>query len=57
MNTDYARKLWDGVPSSSPQNRAQDLKTGDTVTKYGHDVGRIVADAGKEAPLRTYTIR
>jgi len=47
MQTDetITLKALDAVPLGH-KIALKDLNTGDTVLKYGHDVGRIVADAG-----------
>ncbi|MBZ5541507.1 MAG: flagellar biosynthesis protein FlgA [Acidobacteriia bacterium] len=35
----------------------RDLKTGDTVLKYGHDVGRIVAEVGKGRHVHVHNLK
>jgi len=35
----------------------RDLKTGDTVIKYGHDVGRAVADIGKGHHVHVHNMK
>jgi (2R)-sulfolactate sulfo-lyase subunit alpha len=35
----------------------RDLKTGDTVLKYGHDVGRIVADVAKGRHVHIHNLK
>ncbi|MGA2810255.1 MAG: UxaA family hydrolase [Candidatus Acidiferrum sp.] len=35
----------------------QDLKVGDTVLKYGHDVGRIVAGVGKGHHVHVHNLK
>jgi (2R)-sulfolactate sulfo-lyase subunit alpha len=35
----------------------QDLRIGDTVLKYGHDVGRIVSDAGKGHHVHVHNMK
>jgi len=34
-----------------------DLKTGDTVIKYGEDIGRVVADVAKGAHVHTHNLK
>jgi len=34
-----------------------DLKRGETVLKYGHDVGRLVADAGKGRHVHVHNMK
>ncbi len=35
----------------------RDIKSGDTVLKYGHDIGRAVADAGKGRHVHTHNLK
>ena len=35
----------------------KDLKTGDTVIKYGQDIGRIVADVAKGEHVHTHNLK
>jgi len=35
----------------------KDIKAGDTVLKYGHDVGRAVADIGKGHHVHTHNLK
>jgi (2R)-sulfolactate sulfo-lyase subunit alpha len=35
----------------------RDLKVGDTVLKYGHDVGRIVADVAKGQHVHVHNLK
>jgi (2R)-sulfolactate sulfo-lyase subunit alpha len=34
-----------------------DIKTGDTVWKYGHDIGRAVADIGKGEHVHVHNLK
>ena len=34
-----------------------DLKAGDTAIKYGHDIGRIVADVGKGGHVHVHNLK
>ena len=34
-----------------------DIKSGDTVLKYGHDVGRAVADIGKGSHVHVHNLK
>jgi len=34
-----------------------DLKTGDTVIKYGEDIGRIIADVSKGGHVHTHNLK
>lgn len=58
MQTDetITLKALDAVPLGH-KIALQDLKTGDTVLKYGHDVGRIVADAGKGHHVHVHNMK
>jgi len=49
-------KALDAVPLGH-KIALQDLKTGDTVLKYGHDVGRIVSDAGKGHHVHVHNMK
>jgi len=49
-------KALDAVPLGH-KIALQDLKAGDTVMKYGHDVGRIVADAGKGHHVHVHNMK
>ncbi len=35
----------------------RDIKPGDTVLKYGHDIGRAVADAGKGCHVHIHNLK
>jgi (2R)-sulfolactate sulfo-lyase subunit alpha len=35
----------------------RDIKPGDTVLKYGHDIGRAVADAGKGRHVHIHNLK
>jgi (2R)-sulfolactate sulfo-lyase subunit alpha len=58
MQTDetITLKALDAVPLGH-KIALQDLKTGDTVLKYGHDVGRIVVDAGKGHHVHVHNMK
>jgi (2R)-sulfolactate sulfo-lyase subunit alpha len=58
MQTDetITLKALDAVPLGH-KIALQDLKAGDTVMKYGHDVGRIVADAGKGHHVHVHNMK
>ena len=58
MQTDetITMKALDAVPLGH-KIALMDLKTGDTVMKYGHDVGRIVADAGKGHHVHVHNMK
>jgi (2R)-sulfolactate sulfo-lyase subunit alpha len=58
MQTDetISLKALDAVPLGH-KIALQDLKNGDTVLKYGHDVGRIVADAGKGHHVHVHNMK
>jgi (2R)-sulfolactate sulfo-lyase subunit alpha len=58
MQTDETIKLkaLDAVPLGH-KIALQNLKTGDTVLKYGHDVGRIVADASKGHHVHVHNMK
>jgi (2R)-sulfolactate sulfo-lyase subunit alpha len=58
MQTDetITLKAFDAVPLGH-KIALQDLKTGDTVLKYGNDVGRIVADAGKGRHVHVHNMK
>lgn len=58
MQTDetITLKALDAVPLGH-KIALQDLKAGDTVLKYGHDVGRIVADAGKGHHVHVHNMK
>jgi (2R)-sulfolactate sulfo-lyase subunit alpha len=49
-------KALDAVPLGH-KVALKDIKTGDTVLKYGHDVGRAVADAGKGRHVHVHNVR
>lgn len=34
-----------------------DLKSGDTITKYGHDVGKLIAEVGKGHHVHTHNAK
>jgi (2R)-sulfolactate sulfo-lyase subunit alpha len=58
MQTDetITMKALDAVPLGH-KIALKDLKTGDTVMKYGHDVGRIVADADKGHHVHVHNMK
>lgn len=58
METDETVQLkaLDAVPLGH-KIALQDLKNGDTVLKYGHDVGRVVADAGKGRHVHVHNLK
>jgi (2R)-sulfolactate sulfo-lyase subunit alpha len=35
----------------------KDLKAGDTIVKYGEDIGRMVGDAGKGGHVHTHNLK
>jgi (2R)-sulfolactate sulfo-lyase subunit alpha len=49
-------KALDAVPLGH-KIALQDLRIGDTVLKYGHDVGRIVSDAGKGHHVHVHNMK
>jgi len=49
-------KALDAVPLGH-KIALRDTKTGDTVMKYGHDVGRAVADIGKGRHVHVHNMR
>jgi (2R)-sulfolactate sulfo-lyase subunit alpha len=58
METDETIKLraLDAVPLGH-KIALNDIKTGDTVLKYGHDIGRAVADVGKGRHVHTNNLK
>ena len=58
METDetITLKALDAVPLGH-KIALRDLKTGETVLKYGHDVGRIVADVGKGRHVHVHNLK
>ena len=58
METDETIRLeaLDAVPLGHKIALA-DLKRGETVLKYGHDVGRLVADAGKGRHVHVHNMK
>ena len=49
-------KALDAVPLGH-KIALRDIKTGETVLKYGHDVGRAVADVGKGRHVHTHNLK
>jgi (2R)-sulfolactate sulfo-lyase subunit alpha len=58
METDetISLKSLDAVPLGH-KIALKEIKTGDTVLKYGHDVGRAVADIGKGRHVHVHNLR
>ena len=58
METDETVQLkaLDAVPLGH-KIALKDLKAGDSVLKYGHDVGRVVADAGKGRHVHVHNLK
>jgi (2R)-sulfolactate sulfo-lyase subunit alpha len=58
METDetIALKALDAVPLGH-KIALKDIQTGDTVLKYGHDVGRAVADIGKGRHVHVHNLK
>ena len=58
METDETVELksLDAVPLGH-KIALKDIKAGDTVLKYGHDVGRVVADIGKGHHVHTHNLK
>jgi len=58
METDETIKLkaLDAVPLGH-KIALRDIKTGDTVLKYGHDVGRAVADIGQGRHVHVHNLK
>jgi (2R)-sulfolactate sulfo-lyase subunit alpha len=58
METDETIRLksLDAVPLGH-KIALRDLKVGDTVLKYGHDVGRIVADVAKGRHVHVHNLK
>ncbi len=58
METDETIKLksLDAVPLGH-KIAVKDIKSGDTVLKYGHDVGRAVADIGKGRHVHIHNLK
>jgi (2R)-sulfolactate sulfo-lyase subunit alpha len=58
METDETIKLkaLDAVPLGH-KIALKDIKTGDTVLKYGHDVGRAVAEIGKGRHVHVHNLK
>ena len=58
METDetMTMKSLDAVPLGH-KIALQDLKVGDTVKKYGHDVGKIVAEVGKGHHVHVHNLK
>jgi len=58
METDETIKLTalDAVPLGH-KIALQDIKSGDTVLKYGHDVGRAVAGVGKGRHVHVHNMK
>lgn len=58
METDetITMKALDAVPLGH-KIALQDLKPGDTVLKYGHDVGKIVAAVGKGRHVHVHNLK
>ena len=55
-NETITLKALDAVPLGH-KIALQDLKTSDTVLKYGHDVGRIVAEVGKGRHVHVHNLK
>lgn len=58
MQTDETTSLKavDAVPLGH-KIALRDIKAGDTILKYGHDVGRAVADIGKGRHVHTHNLK
>ena len=58
METDETIKLraLDVVPLGH-KIALKDIKSGDTVLKYGHDIGRAVADMGKGRHVHVHNLK
>jgi len=58
METDETVRLiaLDAVPLGH-KIAINDIKTGDTVLKYGHDVGRAVAPVGKGRHVHVHNLK
>jgi (2R)-sulfolactate sulfo-lyase subunit alpha len=58
METDetISLKALDAVPLGH-KIALRDIETGDTVMKYGHDVGRAVADIGKGRHVHVHNMK
>jgi (2R)-sulfolactate sulfo-lyase subunit alpha len=55
-NETISMKALDAVPLGH-KIALQDLKPGDTVLKYGHDVGKIVAQVGKGRHVHVHNLK
>jgi len=55
-NETVTMKALDAVPLGH-KIALQDLKVGDTVLKYGHDVGKIVAQVGKGRHVHVHNLK
>lgn len=55
-NETIALKSLDAVPLGH-KIALKEIKTGETVLKYGHDVGRAVADIGKGRHVHVHNLR
>ncbi|MBZ5529429.1 MAG: flagellar biosynthesis protein FlgA [Acidobacteriia bacterium] len=55
-NETITMKALDAVPLGH-KIALQDLKAGDTVLKYGHDVGKIVAQVGKGRHVHVHNLK
>jgi (2R)-sulfolactate sulfo-lyase subunit alpha len=55
-NETIALKALDAVPLGH-KIALDDIKTGATVLKYGHDVGRAVADVGKGRHVHVHNLK
>jgi len=58
METDetIALKSLDAVPLGH-KIALQDIKSGDTVLKYGHDIGRAVANVGRGRHVHVHNLK
>ena len=55
-NSDFRLETKDDVPIGH-KIALTDLKEGDTVIKYGQDIGRMVAPAGKGAHVHVHNLK
>ena len=55
-NTDFRLKAEADIPIGH-KVALKELKTGDTVIKYGEDIGKMVGDAGKGQHVHTQNMK
>ncbi len=55
-NSDFRMTALDDIPIGH-KVALVDLKTGDTATKYGEDIGKMIGDAGKGNHVHVHNLK